>query len=157
MWEASTGVQLQVIIGHINWVTSVAFSPDGAWIISGSRDQSVRIWDASKGTQVQMFEGHTHYVNSVSFSSDGIHIVSGSDDETICVWRMPRKPNQSLWERTPENWIISSPGEDHLMWIPKVARLIRPFNTLLISNRGVVRVDFDQSMIGDGWVQCYTP
>ena len=159
MWDASTGVQLLVINGHIDWVTSVAFSTDGGWIISGSRDQSIRVWGASKGVQLQMFRGHTHYVSAVAFSTDGTlaRIVSGTDDESIYVWSLPRpvKLNQSLLTRMCTNWIISSPGGDHLMWIPKVRRLMRPFSTLLISNTGSVAVDFHQSMIV--MIGFYTP
>jgi WD40 repeat protein len=34
-------------LGHTNWVRSVAFSPDGTRIASGSYDQTVRVWDAT--------------------------------------------------------------------------------------------------------------
>ncbi|KAJ8689353.1 hypothetical protein PTI98_013379 [Pleurotus ostreatus] len=68
-------------------VNSVAFSPDGAQIVSGSHDKTIRIWDAATGQQVgDVFTGHEHRVNSVVFSPDGPQIVSGSDDDTIRIW-----------------------------------------------------------------------
>ncbi|KAL0958024.1 hypothetical protein HGRIS_000200 [Hohenbuehelia grisea] len=72
---------------HIRMVASVAFSPDGARIVSGSSDHTIRVWDASTGSPTMPpLEGHTLPVNSVAFSPDGARIVSGSDDSTIRVW-----------------------------------------------------------------------
>ena len=69
-----------------NTILSVAFSKDGAKIVSGSSDCSVRVWDASTGAALQQLNGHTCSVNSVAFSHDGIHIVSGSHDKSVRVW-----------------------------------------------------------------------
>jgi hypothetical protein len=76
-----------ILQGHTYGVKSVAFSPDGKHIVSGSLDNTVRMWDAQTGKLVSdPFEGHTNGVNSVTFSPDGKHIVSGSDDNTIKMW-----------------------------------------------------------------------
>ena len=72
--------------GHTNWVRSVAFSPDGKQIVSGSSDKSVRFWEASTGNELKVLKGHTDFVRSVAFSPDGKQIVSGSDDESVRVW-----------------------------------------------------------------------
>ncbi|KAF8747019.1 Protein tyrosine kinase, partial [Rhizoctonia solani] len=73
--------------GHRYGVLSVAFSPDGNAVASGSRDQTVRIWDAhSKSLIRDPLEGHTDEVNSVSYSPRGDVIASGSDDHTIRLW-----------------------------------------------------------------------
>ena len=67
--------------GHTDWVTSVAFSPDGKDIVSGSWDKTIRMWDAQTGNLVSdPFEGHTDEVTSVAFSPDRKYIVSGSCD-----------------------------------------------------------------------------
>jgi WD40 repeat protein len=72
---------------HRDSVSSVAFSPDGTRIVSGSKDQTIRVWDARTGKTVAgPFKGHTHWVWSVAFSPDGMRIVSGSQDQTIRVW-----------------------------------------------------------------------
>jgi WD40 repeat protein len=73
--------------GHTDWIWSVAFSPDGQHIVSGSGDGTIRVWDAMAGaTAAGPFTGHTDQVNSVAFSPDGQHVVSGSSDRTIRVW-----------------------------------------------------------------------
>src|SRR5215472_15125153 len=59
-------------------VWSVAFSPNGSRIISGSEDKTVRVWDATSGEELKRLTGHTHWVRSVAFSPDGSRIVSGS-------------------------------------------------------------------------------
>jgi len=73
--------------GHTNFVNSVAFSPDGRHIVSGSADETIRLWDAQTGGQVgNPLQGHTSSVHSVAFSPDGRHIVSGSWNKTIQLW-----------------------------------------------------------------------
>ena len=77
-----------VIIGK--WqVWSVAFSPDGKQIVSGSNDQTIRVWNVATGEQCgEALRGHDSSVTSVAFSPDGKQIVSGSDDQTIRVWNV---------------------------------------------------------------------
>jgi len=73
--------------GHSDWVTSVAFSPDGTRIASGSLDSTIRLWDAASGTAVgEPLQGHSDWVTSVAFSPDGTRIASGSLDSTIRLW-----------------------------------------------------------------------
>ncbi|EDR01074.1 uncharacterized protein LACBIDRAFT_395470 [Laccaria bicolor S238N-H82] len=75
------------LAGHDDYVTSVAFSPDGIHIVSGSDDKTVRVWDAQTGQSVMdPLKGHSSLVTSVAFSPDGRHIVSGSNDDTVRVW-----------------------------------------------------------------------
>ena len=69
--------------GHTNFVISVAFSPDGKYIIPGSYDKTIRMWDAQTTKPVSdPIEGHTS-VTSVAFSPDGKGIALGSYDDTL--------------------------------------------------------------------------
>jgi WD40 repeat protein len=64
--------------GHTEAVTSVAFSPDGIRIVSGSSNYTIRVWDARNGTLLAgPLQDHTGIVNSAAFSPDGARIVSG--------------------------------------------------------------------------------
>jgi ribosome assembly protein 4 len=72
--------------GHTEAVLSVAFSPDGKSLASGSGDTTVRIWDLTTETPVHTCEGHKHWVLFVSFSPDCKKIASGGMDHNILIW-----------------------------------------------------------------------
>jgi WD40 repeat protein len=77
---------LKLLEGHEAHVSSVAFSPDGKTIVSGSLDQTVRVWNAATGVEQHNMTGHEGAVLSVAFSPNGKTIVSGSSDQTVRVW-----------------------------------------------------------------------
>ena len=105
---ASLELKAEKQSAHSHWVMSVAFSPDGKTIVSGSRNQTLKVWDAgtpahliphlaqnltapvlvaaSLELKAEKQSAHSDYVMSVAFSPDGKTIVSGSWDHTIKVW-----------------------------------------------------------------------
>ena len=101
-------------------------------------------------------KGHTGSVFSVA--SNGMQIVSGSFDKSVRVWDVSTIGYEHfVWNLADNNWIISSQGQDHLMWVPQEVNLVHGFNNLIISPSGFATVDFHQSMVGVDWVHCYTP
>ena len=77
--------------GHVNWVTSVAFSPDNKTLLSGSHDGTLILWDVVTSRQLRSIEGHRHEdhpaaVTSVAFSPDGKTLLSASSDKTLRFW-----------------------------------------------------------------------
>lgn len=72
--------------GHAEAVLSVAFSPDGKALASGSGDTTMRIWDLQTETPLFTCEGHKHWVLFVSFSPDCTKIASGGMDHSIHLW-----------------------------------------------------------------------
>ena len=79
---------LKTLEGHSDGVLSVAFSPDGKYIASGSWDKTIKLWNVSDGSLLRTLKGHTNSVSSVAFSPDGKYIASGSWDDTIRLWRV---------------------------------------------------------------------
>jgi WD40 repeat protein len=88
LWNVDTHQPLrQPLAGHTYYVTSIAFSPDGKLLASGSGDSKVILWNVTSGKPIgQPLDGHTRGVNSVAFSPHGKILASGSDDHKVILW-----------------------------------------------------------------------
>ena len=84
--DESTGIQTSTLSGHGDWVRSLIISSDGACVVSGSDDKSVKLWEIQTGALVKTFLGHTCSISSVSISTDMTLVTSGSWDCTVCLW-----------------------------------------------------------------------
>ncbi len=85
-WNRLCHLDLLTLKGHADYVSSVAFSPDGKCIVTGSDDSTAKVWDAVTGKETLALKGHKEIVTSVAFSPDGKRIVTGSWDNTAKVW-----------------------------------------------------------------------
>jgi WD40 repeat protein len=93
LWDVATGQPLgDPLQGHRDWVTNVAFSPDGQTLASGSWgswDATIILWDVATRQPIgEPLQSHMGAVNSVAFSPDGTTLASGSSDDTIILWDM---------------------------------------------------------------------
>jgi RNA polymerase sigma factor (sigma-70 family) len=73
-------------MAHAHNVLSVAFSPDGKALASGSRDETIKLWDAQTGQERATLKDHRDGVHSVAFSPDGKVLASGGEDKLIKLW-----------------------------------------------------------------------
>jgi len=78
---------IRTFSGHSGAVASVAFSPDGAKVLTGSYDNTARLWDAATGVIIRSFS-HSGRIKSVAFSPDGTKVLTGADwpDNTANLW-----------------------------------------------------------------------
>ena len=79
-------IEITPQIPHSGPVNSVAFSPDGARVLSGSSDGKLKLWDAATGQLIRTFGAYSGVVHSAAFSPDGVRLLSGNADGTLKLW-----------------------------------------------------------------------
>lgn len=105
VWELATGSELYTLNCSKNSVVqSVAISPDGRYIVSGSNDKNIKIWEFATGKllrTIHLSDG----VNSVAISPDGRYIVSGAG--SVGVWELATGRNLSTLNQTPPVYSVA--------------------------------------------------
>jgi WD40 repeat protein len=76
--------------GHESSINSVAYTPDGAHVVTASSDMTVRLWETAGGKEIRVLSGHTGQVTSVTVDPSGRMVLSGAADNAIRLWDLPR-------------------------------------------------------------------
>ncbi|KAJ7486578.1 hypothetical protein FB451DRAFT_1391487 [Mycena latifolia] len=79
---------IRTIEGHRAEVFLIAYSPDGARLLSGSSDHTLRLWDATSGAHLHTFSGPPWGLTAVAFSPDSSRIAAGSKRSAVRVWNV---------------------------------------------------------------------
>ncbi len=143
------------LTGQSTLIRSVAFSPDGQTLISGSEDSTLKVWDLKTGSQVQTLTDHSGWISSVAIAPDGQTLASGSKDSTINLWNLRtgallRTLRGHLWPVlaiaiSPDGQTLVSGSEDNTikLWNLKTGQLLKtlagytaPFSAVEISSDG---------------------
>ena len=85
LWDAHTGEHKRTLIAK-KLIKSIAFSPDGKILASGSNDETIRLWDVATGKNKMVLTEHNEWVDGLAFSPDGKILASGDDDGIIHLW-----------------------------------------------------------------------
>jgi WD40 repeat protein/serine/threonine protein kinase len=103
----------QTLAAHVGEVTSVAFSPDGRRIVTGSFDRTAKVWDAGTGRELLTLRGHERWVTSVAFSPDGKRIITGAGE-----WSGPDKmPGEAkVWDAATGQEVLALEGHTDCVW-----------------------------------------
>jgi len=117
--------------GHADRVRSVAWSPDGAHIVSAGDDKTAQVWEAISGDHLFTYTGHSDRVNAVAWSPDGKLIASASSDSTVQVWEADTgiylftytghkdRVNAVAW--SPDGKLIASAGNEKTVQVWEAA------------------------------------
>ena len=84
--DIKTKSVIRAMCDHSGDINTIAFSPNGKLIVTGSADNTLLLWNVYTGKIIQSFIGHTDLVYAVSFSPSGKRIVSSSKDKTLKLW-----------------------------------------------------------------------
>ena len=166
LFDVGTGQRTVIFDG---WVTAVAYSSDGQFIVSSDFDGHVRMWDPNTRECLEpVLYGHARGPSSVAISSDGRFLVTGSYDKTIRRWDLGKarslvverndNPLASLaLARYEGNWLVSPSGE-LLLWVPIEYRgnlEIGGHSRVISTHRVIVTADDGVLHQGEQWTRCW--
>jgi WD40 repeat protein len=80
--------KIQIDKTNITKLSSVAFSPNGRYLLAGGKDRKLWLWNLKSGKLEKTFDGHSDIISSVAFSSNSQYAISGSRDRTVRVWNV---------------------------------------------------------------------
>ena len=87
IYNIPSGALAYDINAHPSWVTTVAYSPNGNYIVTGGNDDKVKIW-SNAGTLLHTCTGHTGDITSVKVTPDNNFVISSSKDDKIKIWNI---------------------------------------------------------------------
>ena len=85
-WNVADGKLVRAFEGHRDALFSVAVSPDGKTLATGSYDQKIKLWNIESGEEVRTLSGHNGCVFDLAFRPDGKLLASASADRTVKLW-----------------------------------------------------------------------
>ncbi len=97
LWDLESEI-VKMLIGHTDSVTSVTFSFDSNYALTGSRDKTARFWDLKTGKTLLELKAHTDWINSVAISKTGKIALTGSRDKTTRLWNLKTGKIERVFE-----------------------------------------------------------
>jgi WD40 repeat protein/mono/diheme cytochrome c family protein len=164
-YNTKDGSLVRSVKKHTDWVTAVAYSPDGSLVASADRAGGLVVWEAANGEEALTLPGHKTAINALAFMP-GL-VVSAGQDGTVVLWDVAEGKERKKWtahaggveyvDFTPDGRIISC-GRDKLakVWdqTGKVLLTTQPLSEIAL--RAVLAEDTVLAGDWNGNVQAYT-
>jgi WD40 repeat protein/tRNA A-37 threonylcarbamoyl transferase component Bud32 len=119
LWRRYHAGLLFTLEGHLSLVTSVAFSPDGTILATGSNDRTVKLWDVATGQEQATLREHDGPVGRVAFAPDGKTLAVASKD--LILWDVSTRQKRATLKRQANAMFYTesmafSPDGQTLVW-----------------------------------------
>jgi WD40 repeat protein len=133
----------EILQGHINPVTAVAYGPKNHWLVTGSSDGTVRVWDLVGGKPKQRYEvrGHLSTPNSIAFAPDGTSLASGGDDRTARTWTLTgvEPKERSLFKENIPIYAVAYAPDGRTLAAGGAGSKVRLYDPVLGRDRGTLK------------------
>ena len=126
--QPTLAVTTQILSGHTDRVTLLAWSPDGTRLASASSSQSdltIRLWDP-QGLLLATLQGHTGPILSLAWSPSGATLASGSADQTVRFWRRDGTLLRTLEVGRGNIWAVAWAPDGSLFATGSIVQFLNP-------------------------------
>jgi WD40 repeat protein len=143
-WEC-----IQTFAAHQSWIRTIAFSPDGRLLATGSGDKTIKLWSVETGECVRVFPEHASWVRAIAISPDGKMLASAANDRLVWLWNLATGQLQNTlaghtdWVRAVafsadgQTLVTGSQDKTAILWDLNTTR---PLHTLTHHNHWVITV-----------------
>jgi WD40 repeat protein len=111
-------------------VASASFSHDGARIVTGSHDKTVRVWDARNGTELVKFADRES-IGAVAFNGDGSRVLTGASDGTAKLWHAASGAELMTVGKLdkPLASVVFAPGKPNIVVVASEDGVVKRFDS----------------------------
>jgi WD40 repeat protein len=148
--------------GHAAVVSSIALTPDGKTLATGSYDATIKIWDLNTYNETAILRGHTAGIYSVAIAADGKTLASGSHDDTARIWDVATGKELAVLKHryhvkrvafTPHGRALLTAGEGPIkLWDLDTAEELATFD--LVMEKANVNLVLCMAVTADGALLC---